>query len=37
MRRGEYAPLDERVAVVLTAAGVVLGAATIAVVLFAGS
>jgi hypothetical protein len=37
LRRGEYAPQDERVAVVLTAVGVVLGAATIAVVLFAGS
>lgn len=37
VRRGEWAPLDQRVALFLTVAGVVLGAATIAVVLFAGS
>jgi putative membrane protein len=37
VRRGEWAPLDARVVAVLTAAGVLLGAATIAVVLFAGA
>jgi putative membrane protein len=36
LRRGEWAPLDERVAAALTVAGVVLGAATIAVLIFAG-
>jgi inner membrane protein YidH len=37
VRRGEWAPLDSRVAATLTAAGIVLAAATIAVILFAGS
>jgi putative membrane protein len=37
VRRGEWAPLDERVAVTLTVVGVALGVATILVVLFAGS
>ena len=37
LRRGEWAPLDERVAAALTIAGVVLGAATIAVLVFTGS
>lgn len=37
LRRGEWAPLDERVAAALTIAGVALGAATIAVLIFTGS
>lgn len=37
VRRGEWAPLDATVAAALTAVGIVLGAATIAAVLFAGS
>jgi uncharacterized membrane protein YidH (DUF202 family) len=37
VRHGEWAPLDARVAAGLTAAGILLGAATIAVVLFAGA
>jgi inner membrane protein YidH len=37
VRRGEWAPLDPAAASVFTAAGFLLGAATIAVVLFAGS
>jgi putative membrane protein len=37
LRRSEWAPLDGRVALTLTVAGTLLGAATIAVVLFAGS
>ena len=37
VRRGEWAPLDARVALALTGTGIVLGAATVAVVLFAGS
>ena len=37
VQRGEWAPLDARVATALTAAGVVLGALTIVVVLFASS
>ena len=37
VRRGEWAPLDARVAGALTAAGVILAAATIAVILLAGS
>ena len=37
VRRGEWAPLDPRVATAFTGVGVVLGVATIAVVLFAGS
>jgi putative membrane protein len=37
LRRGEWAPLDARVAAALTAIGITLGAATVAVVLFAGS
>jgi putative membrane protein len=37
VRRGEWAPLDEWVALGLTIVGVALGAATIAVVVFAGS
>jgi putative membrane protein len=37
VRRGEWDPFDARVAAALTAAGVVLGVATVAVVLFAGS
>ena len=37
VRRGEWAPFEPRVAVVLTIVGIVLGAATIAVVLFAGA
>ena len=36
LRRGEWAPLDARVALALTVVGSVLGAATIAVVVFAG-
>jgi inner membrane protein YidH len=36
LQRGEWAPLDGRVALGLTVAGAVLGAATMAVVLFAG-
>jgi putative membrane protein len=36
VRRGEWAPLHGRVALTLTIAGAVLGAATVAVVLFAG-
>jgi len=37
VRRGEWAPFDARLAAALTAVGILLGAATIAVVLFAGS
>jgi putative membrane protein len=37
LRRGEWAQFDERVAASLTIAGIVLGAATIAVLVFAGS
>jgi uncharacterized membrane protein YidH (DUF202 family) len=37
VRRGEWAPLDARVAATITAVGIVLGAATIVVVLAAGS
>jgi len=37
VRRGEWAPLDARVSAALTVTGVVLAAATIAVILFAGS
>ncbi|HEX2496485.1 MAG TPA: DUF202 domain-containing protein [Gaiellaceae bacterium] len=37
VRRGEWSPLDPGVAAALTAAGMLLGAATIAVLLFAGS
>lgn len=37
VRRGEWAPLDARVAGAVTVAGMLLGAATIAAVLFAGS
>jgi putative membrane protein len=37
VRHGEWAPLDARAAAAFTAAGIVLGAATIAVVLLAGS
>jgi putative membrane protein len=37
LRSGEWEPLDQRVAAVLTAVGIVLGAATIAAVLFAGA
>ena len=36
LRRGEWAPLDGRVALGLTVAGALLGAATLLVVLFAG-
>ena len=36
LRRGEWAPLDARVAVAMTVAGAVLALATVAVVLFAG-
>jgi inner membrane protein YidH len=37
VRRGEWAALDMRAAAALTVVSIVLGAATIAVVLFAGS
>lgn len=37
LRRGEWAALNEQVAAALTIAGVVLGAATIAVLIFTGS
>lgn len=37
LRRGEWAPLDGRVALALTFAGALLGLATFAVVVFAGS
>lgn len=37
VRRGEWAPLDDRVAAALTVVGVSLGAATIVVVLFSSS
>ncbi len=37
VRRGEWAPLDARVAAALTVVGILLGAATIVVVLFASS
>ena len=37
VRRGEWAPLDARVAAAITAVGILLGAATIVVVLAAGS
>jgi hypothetical protein len=37
LHRGEWAPLHERAAAGLTIAGIVLGIATIAVVVFAGS
>jgi inner membrane protein YidH len=36
LRRGEWAPLDARVAVAMTVAGALLALATVAVVLFAG-
>jgi putative membrane protein len=36
LRRGEWAPLDARVAVAMTVAGAVLALGTVAVVLFAG-
>ena len=36
LARGEYAEFDDRLALLLATAGVVLGAATVAVVLFAG-
>lgn len=37
LRRGEWAALNEQVAAALTVAGVALGAATIAVLIFTGS
>jgi putative membrane protein len=37
LQRGEWSPLDARAATVFTAAGLLLAAATIAVILFAGS
>jgi putative membrane protein len=37
VRRGEWAPVDAKVAATLTIVSVLLGAATIAVVVFAGS
>jgi putative membrane protein len=37
LRLGAWAPLDARVAAALTASGITLGAATVVVVLFAGS
>jgi putative membrane protein len=37
VRRGEWAPLDATAAAALTIAGILLGAATIAVVILAGS
>jgi putative membrane protein len=37
VRRGEWAPLDARITAALTAIGILLGAATIAIVVFAGS
>ena len=37
LQRGEWAPLDARGATALTAACIVLGAATVAVILFAGA
>ena len=37
LRRGEWAPLDDRVAAALTVAGIVLGVATIVVLFFAGA
>jgi len=37
LRRGAWAPLDARVAAALTGAGILLGVASIAVLLFAGS
>jgi putative membrane protein len=37
LRRGEWAPMDARATATLTAAAVVLGAATVLVVLFASS
>jgi putative membrane protein len=37
LQRGEWAPLDERVALTLTVVGALLGAATVVVVAFAGS
>jgi uncharacterized membrane protein YidH (DUF202 family) len=37
VRRGEWTPLDARVMAALRAAGIMLGVATLAVVLFAGS
>jgi putative membrane protein len=37
LRRGEWAPIDTRVSAVLTVAGIVLGVATVVVVLFATS
>jgi putative membrane protein len=37
LRRGEWAPIDARATAALTAAGIVLGAATVLVVLFASS
>jgi uncharacterized membrane protein YidH (DUF202 family) len=35
LARGEYAPFGDRLALALTAAGIVLGVATVALVLFA--
>jgi len=37
LRRGEWAPIDDRATAAVTAAGIVLGAATVLVVLFASS
>jgi putative membrane protein len=37
VRRGEWAPLDARIAAALTAIGILLGTATIVIVVFAGS
>jgi hypothetical protein len=37
VRRREWAPIDARVAAAITAVGILLGAATIVVVLAAGS
>jgi putative membrane protein len=37
LRRGEWAPFDPRVAAALSAVGILLGTATIVVLLFAGS
>jgi hypothetical protein len=37
VRRGEWAPFDATTATALTIAGILLGAATITVVVFAGS
>ena len=37
MRRGDWAPLDATTTAALTIVGILLGAATITVVVFAGS